>query len=203
MIFFKENKERKLQQEARETSFDSLPKYLLIVELRFHAISCSHLSNNSVAGHIKMSRRPHLGRVPKSPNSNPVSKGWKRLINGIEYRITCKIIKCGLVFFAFQMQLNALCRPGVAGANATFRNVGEEWYVAIGKWSSPLETAAHSVRTWAKQNFVPSFPAMVSISVRSRKRGRSKIAGVIQSFTWCIHVLKSSLQSASGQADRH
>jgi len=40
------------------TSLDSLPKYLLIMELRFDAMLCSNLgSKNSDGGHIKCSRR--------------------------------------------------------------------------------------------------------------------------------------------------
>ena len=51
------------------TSLDILSKYLLIVELRFDAMLCSNLGNESSdVDHIKCSREPHLARGPQVPH---------------------------------------------------------------------------------------------------------------------------------------
>ena len=65
-FYFKENKDRKLREGARETSFDWLSKYQLALEFRFHAMLCSNKGNeNSDADHVKWSRRPHVAPEPQ------------------------------------------------------------------------------------------------------------------------------------------
>ena len=51
------------------TFVDLLSKYLHIMEFRFEAMLYSNLGKeNSDAGHIKCSRRPHLARGPQVPH---------------------------------------------------------------------------------------------------------------------------------------
>jgi len=52
--FSKENIERKLCEEVRDTFLGSLSTYLLVIEFHFDAILCFNFCNdNSDAGHVK------------------------------------------------------------------------------------------------------------------------------------------------------
>ena len=63
-----------------EASFDLLSACLLISEFRFDTMLCSLLGNeNSNAGHIKCSRRPHLARGSQVPH--PCSEGPQEYIS--------------------------------------------------------------------------------------------------------------------------
>jgi len=111
-----------------------LSKYLLVMELRFDAVLCSKLADqNSDAGHIECSHRPHLARGPQVPH--PCSSRSALLNTGIPrtqvYRSAAYVTR----------EINAdrsdHCHGGHAAAEYTRLRVSGKFY-----WFRPNSTEA-------------------------------------------------------------